>query len=271
MKTTQVLFIVINYFNEKEVIEFSNHLANQKFNNYELLIVNNGSKNHNLLFEAKRNSEKIKLIQPNKNLGYLQGANFALTSWLDDNPNLPEFVILCNTDIAFEDNNFFNDLFTTTGEIIGPSIFSSRSKNYQNPYYQNRISVKKLNFLSLIYSFYPFYILYQTIAIIKAFIKQSNSEEQQNQQQVYAVHGSFMIFRNNYFINGGNFNYGSFLYGEELFIAETALQNNLQVIYNPLLKIIHHEHSTTGTYKKPAHIKFMKQSIDWNRNTYFIK
>ena len=269
MKTSQVLFIIINYFNETEIETFIRHLKKQPFDNYQLLIVNNGSAEENKLIDISNTNDEITLLQPGKNLGYLGGAKYALAFWLNNKYHIPAFTILCNTDIEFASSDFFNLLANETADIIGPCILSSKSNTFQNPYYTKRITKNKLHILNMVYSFYPNYLLYQSLAIVKTLFTKINTSKPQFVQPIYAVHGSFMIFKNSFFTKGGNFNYESFLYGEEIFIAEIARQNSMQVIYNPNLKIVHHEHSTTGTFKKTSHIRYMKQSIVWLKKTFF--
>lgn len=269
MKTPQVLFIIINYFNESEVEVFIRHLKKQPLEDYHLLIVNNGSDDENKLIQISNNMDKITVLHPGKNIGYLGGAKYALTNWLNKNQQVPEFTILCNTDIEFASSDFFNILVKETADIIGPCIRSSKNNSFQNPYYKNRITKNKLIMLHRVYSFYPAYLLYQSLALIKSILIKNHPYESQTVQPIYAVHGSFMIFKNTFFMKGGNFNYESFLYGEEIFIAEIARQYSMQVIYDPNLKIVHHEHSTTGTFKKQSHIRFMKKSIEWLSKTFY--
>ena len=51
-----------------------------------------------------------------------------------------------------------------------------------------------------------------------------------------------MLFASSYFDKGGTLNYPSFLFGEELFVAEQARQLNLTTVFEPSLKIEHQQH-----------------------------
>ncbi len=270
MGTPKILFIVINYYNETEVGDFVTHLSKQSINDYQILIVNNGSKNLKVLEHITDSNTHASVIHSDKNHGYFGGAALAFNSWINQHSQLPDFVILCNTDIEFKSKDFFSSVINENADVIGPSIISSKNKLDQNPYYKHRIALRKLKLLRVIFSFYPFYLLYQSASIIKTFLtKQLNANTENKKQEVYTIHGSFMIFNQTFFSKRGNFNYGSFLYGEEIFIGEIARINSMKVVYDPNIQILHHEHSTTGTFKKPLHIKFMKQSIDYLINTFF--
>ena len=251
------------------MVEFVQHISKQKFNDYEIILVNNGSNQINLL-ESLAQSYPVTIVDSNENKGYLGGAEFGLTTYLNQNKELPSHLIVCNTDIIFGDDLFLSKLYTLTDDVIGPTIISSKTRLNQNPFYTNRISDKKLKFLKLIFSAYPLYVGYQLLSVVKNSLSLKKIDAiKDNSKKVYAIHGSFMIFNKSYFEKGGNFNYGSFLYGEEIYIAELARINCMSVTYHSSLKIIHQEHSTTGLFKKPLHVKYMSQSINYLLNRFF--
>lgn len=249
---------------------FIKQLSNQKFKDYKVVVVNNGSNNFERLQHSIELLPEAVLVNPNENKGYLGGANFGLNAFLKLPSDMPDKVIVCNTDIDFPTDSFLDSVSQLKADIIGPAIISSQTKADQNPFYSNRISLSKLRFLKVVFSVYLFYLMYQTLALAKNLFKRNAITQQITKpQNVYAIHGSFMIFNKSCFVKGMSFNYGSFLYGEEIYIAEIGRNNNMIVQYNPALQVIHNEHSTTGTYKKPQHIKFMSQSIKYLIKKYF--
>jgi hypothetical protein len=62
-------------------------------------------------------------------------------------------------------------------------------------------------------------------------------------ERIYAPHGSFLLFHRSYFEAGGTLRYGTFLFGEEIFVAETARQLGLAIVHDPRL-VVEHEQST---------------------------
>jgi hypothetical protein len=78
-----------------------------------------------------------------------------------------------------------------------------------------------------------------------------------------------MIFRRAYFDAGATLNFGSFLYGEELFVAEECRRTKQHISFEPSLKMIHREHTTTGIYKNASHMKWLHQSIRFIRDKYY--
>lgn len=269
MKTPSLLFLIINFYNESEVVDFITQLTLQKFRDYKVVVVNNGSDKLQWLQKQIILTGEVMLVNPQKNLGYLGGAAFGLTEFRMQY-QMPDKLIVCNTDIAFTSDMILSAIEDLKADVIGPAIISSKTKTDQNPFYTVRISKSKMHFLKFIFSFYLFYLVYQSLALAKnVFKKRAITKQSKEPLKVYAVHGSFMIFNKSYFEKGGSFNFGSFLYGEEIFVAEIARGKNMEVHYNPSIKVVHKEHSTTGTFKKPLHIRFMKQSINYLIKNFF--
>jgi GT2 family glycosyltransferase len=107
--------------------------------------------------------------------------------------------------------------------------------------------------------------------LIKTTVVKSNQNKITNEIDTYAIHGSFMIFNKTYFTKGGSINYPSLLFGEEIFVAETALQRGLKVIYEPSLHIEHRQNATTNSFKSKKLVQLMNQSYRYLLKTFFIK
>ena len=204
-KQERILFLLINYFNDKEVIEFiTTQLTRQQNIPYDIIVVNNGSSNPNALTNFNFGNNSIQVITPAENLGYLNGAKFGFDFYYRSNPT-PDFTILCNTDIILEDAHFLEKLMheqkNKNVEVIGPSIISALTHHHQNPMYKERLSLKKIRQLVFVCSHYPIYVLYQLGAYLKRFIKKLSNEKEKS-GFVYAVHGSFLIFTKHFLKKG---------------------------------------------------------------------
>jgi GT2 family glycosyltransferase len=82
------------------------------------------------------------------------------------------------------------------------------------------------------------------------------------ERQIFAPHGSCIIFHRNYFKRGGSLQHVAFLFAEELFIAEEARRIGLRVVYAPTIRIDDLEHASTGRFLSRKMIRYRKQSID---------
>ncbi len=122
-----ILFLLVNYFNEEEVCSFIQKQLKPIENNFiDVVITDNGSRT-SLLNEIESKHANITLVKTGSNLGYFGAANLGLTKYLERNKDYPQAVIVCNTDIKLAENFFNvlqNKLAENTFDILGPSIYS---------------------------------------------------------------------------------------------------------------------------------------------------
>jgi hypothetical protein len=78
-----------------------------------------------------------------------------------------------------------------------------------------------------------------------------------------------MIFSRRYFRAGGNFEYSVFLFGEEIFVAETAKGLGLAVRYCPWLGVLDNEHASTGIIRSRKVAGYMKDATNYLVEHYF--
>jgi len=267
-----ILFLLVNYFNEEEVCSFIDEQLKPIENNFiDIIITDNGSRT-SLLNEIESKYSNVSLVKSGSNLGYFGAANLGLTNYLNRNKEYPQVVIICNTDIKLADNFFtvlHNKLSDTDFDILGPSIHSSFLKYYQNPYITNRIKKSKISFLHFVSSDYFLYSLFTIYHLVKTKLLGRANAKQNEAMKPYAVHGSFMLFNRAFFQKGGTINYPCVLFGEELFVAEQALKLNLNTLYEPALQVEHNEHATTGTFKSKEAVAYLHQSYTFLLNIYF--
>jgi GT2 family glycosyltransferase len=264
----KILFLLINYFNDEETCLFiTKQLLHQSVRDLNILIVDNGSKDRAKLESFAAMHPEITLAGHGNNLGYIGGACYGLKKFLEAGNAIPELVILSNTDIEFADDHFVANLCSITEkvdfDILGPDIFSDMLHHHQNPLMDKRISIRKLRMLTFLSSsawlHYLFLIYYYCRHhLMRRFRKQRQSSLYPH--SVYGIHGAFMIFRNTFFSKGGSFDSPLNLFGEEIFISEMALEKNMNVVFEPSLKIIHHEHSTTRVFKSRQAVKQLHAS-----------
>lgn len=270
---SKILFLLVNYFNEKEVCTFVNEQLQPNANKFiDVVIIDNGTKETSLLDEIANNYDNVSVLRSENNLGYFGGANLGLTNYLNKHNGYSDAIIICNTDITLQ-GNFFEALQQQIAkqnfDVLGPSIYSSLLNYYQNPYIINRISKGKLRFLHFVSSSYILYSLFTVYHFLKTKLFGRQNSKPNLVINPYALHGSFMIFNKTFFEKGGTINYPSILFGEELFIAEQVQKLNLNMVYEPALQIEHNEHATTGVFKSRKTVAYLHQSYTHLLQTYF--
>lgn len=285
MAKANILTICIHYHNTEEVIGFIKGLFAQHVNvAHEVVVVDNSGeltcKDEDLQELCRDNSPLI--YNPGKNMGYYGAASWGMNKYLEENP-LPDWVIVCNTDISFKDAHFFDKLLSyhqaSPSAVISPIVFAESSGRVWNAHTVVRPSCLRVHLYKLILSCYPTLFLYNILSLLKGKMQDflqwlltlaGFTNTLSNEPAViYAPNGAYTIFNRSYFEAGGNLDHGSFLYGEEVFVAETVRRLGLNVLYDPRLKIIHRGRSTTNIFKSPQILRFKREAVTYYVNKFF--
>ncbi|MFH1974976.1 MAG: glycosyltransferase [Pseudomonadota bacterium] len=286
MLTPSILTICVNYNNDEETAGFVKALLAQKgiFDQRVIIVDNSETPLSDGPLNALANKYwQIWLRVPGRNLGYYGGAALGLREYIKEFP-LPDWIIVCNTDIDLIQPDFlskFCDLYSVSHPaVIAPSIISAVSGRDQNPYIRKRPARFRMHFYKWTFRYYPIFMIYQLLALLKNKILfilnrslvQSNANSNQKvlvPQQIYAPHGSFVVYNRKYFESGGTLHHGVFLFGEEIFIAETAKHLGLTIVYDTKLRVLHWEHTTTSIFKSRKISRFVKEAAKYCADTFF--
>ena len=227
------------------------------------------------IFELNQIIEKskldIKIFSYKKNLYYWPAVKKVINTMKGMIGSYPDWVIVCNNDITFKDKNFFKVLSKTNKEkypIIGPNIINS--KGFQlNPFMIYPLSRFEKFYWNIYFFSYPLSIIILNIKkLIETYYKKSKAKSITTNQQVYAVHGSAILFSNYFFDKGGWIDDNFEMYGEELTVAEIAKNLNLPITFFPELRIIHHEHKSTRKINRRLLFNKAKKSHRYFQSEY---
>ena len=147
MESTYITNIVICYANEDEIIEYAKQVAKQTMaEKIKLIVVVNLEQKGITYLKVKLSQIGItyKIINPQKNLGYLNG----LLCGYEQDKLYSKWYILSNTDIEIPDKNtvekFLKRKYLNDSEIwvVGPSVFAPKKGSFSNPYMIVRPSKK---------------------------------------------------------------------------------------------------------------------------------
>lgn len=265
--TKHIAFVVVNYFNDDEVIHFvESCLFKNDSSNLLVYIVNNGSKRPDDLESKVELNSKITLIQASTNSGYFGAFHLALDFHKSHFDFIPDIFVLCNTDLKIESSDWMQQLLAAADNpqtgLIGPSLISSLTGKQQNPFLEDRMSAKKIDRLLFFFSSYFGYLIYQSLYYLKAKLKSTSITQANSPIPCYAIHGAFVAMTSNFVHTAyADFKDAPFLYSEELFLAEIAKKHSYKSMYIPSIKIIHDEHSTTGIFKSRKGVQLMHASL----------
>jgi len=273
------LLICVNYNSEQDTKEYLDSFMLQDLSeSLEAIVVDNSEQKElpEILKKITTDYNKTSVLFPDKNLGFYNGAAWALDKRLE-NDELPEWVVVSNTDLYFEDKEFFSKLFDlhdiNPPEIIAPSIISSLTGVDQNPQIRLRPSKRRMWFYTIIYNYYFVAQAYWLLSIVKnkirSFFRKKSPTDSLNPEEIYAPHGSFVILNKRYFQKGGSIHHGCFLFGETIGLAETAISLGMRVVYDPRLSLHHKEHASYGIIRSRKSIKYQLEGSLYTYNTFF--
>jgi GT2 family glycosyltransferase len=274
------LTLCVNYHRDDETLRFVQGLLSQVDAVDQRVIVVDNSVPPLIdgpLSRLSQEDERASVVRPGRNLGYFGGAALGLQCYCKS-AEMAEWIIVCNTDIEFSQEDFLCklDLFhggPHASAVVAPAIIASFSGCSQNPHMRSRPTRVRMHFYKWIYRLPPLFWVYETLSFIKralfhGALPSTGSEMlAEGPTTIYSPHGAFIAFHRRYFEAGGSLNHGVFLFGEETFVAETCRRLGLAVQYDHRLKIIHREHGATGHLRESR--KLHAEAAAYCADTFF--
>jgi GT2 family glycosyltransferase len=233
----------------------------------------------------------LRYVQAPQNLGYFGGAALGLRSFAAEH-GWPDWVIVSNVDVEFRQPNVLELLaqgpWAADVGIVAPSIWSSKSFRDLNPWLVRRPAAARMRFYKVVFSNVYTLNAYEILAAAKpalryaaikaASVVRSLGHQQRSasevpdgrpRQRIYAPHGSCLLFARAYFDRGGTLDYPQFLFGEEIYVAETVRALGLQVVYEPRLRVWHDDHASTGLIRSRFVARHVSASARFIADQYF--
>jgi len=125
----KVDIILLNWNNEEDTIECIESLKKINYDNYKIIVVDNGSKEESISKIEKQYSD-LCIIKNESNLGFAGGNNIGIKYAIDNNA---DYVLLINND-TIVDENFLTELVEVGGAdekngLLGSKIYFHSEKN----------------------------------------------------------------------------------------------------------------------------------------------
>ena len=278
-----ILVLGVSYHSDADTRAFvEDVLAGSDAGNLSVIIVDNSSPS--TLAESMKDvlveNPNFSILTPGRNLGYYGAATWALSTYCTSQP-LPEWTIVSNVDLAIRAENFFQRLIDFGSQhdfdVIAPAISSELSRRDQNPFMVTRPSPGRMHFYKSIFRYYPINVAYSMLSLSLLKLRSLRVHTQEVKLKpslnrpisIYAPHGSFIAFRSSYFEKGGTLDHPVFLFGEEIFVAETARRLGLTIGYDPRLQVIHREHKSTGYFPSRRISAYSSEAATYCADHYF--
>jgi len=254
--SSKVLIITVNFRQDQCTLRLLKSATKlNRFASCDLLIVNNNAEVNSVSNIRRASAEfgNVELLEAPQNGGYFGAANWALRHYLE-RLGAPDWVVVCNNDIVFDDPHFLLRLLVKDPGRLGmiaPSIVSGLTGYDENPSIRHRPSRFRMwryrVWLSNYYMMWFKQWLSPSVRKIRHALKKwTGSADCGTAETIYAPSGSFLIFSRKFFEAGGFIDDGSFLYAEEFRVAEMCRHLGLPVIHDPELRVWHEGSQSTG-------------------------
>lgn len=279
----RVLFLCINFHGRDSTVRFVRSVDKQTIRPHvKVLVIDNSVGEDDANYLASNLGDSATVLRPGKNLGFFGAAAWGYRQ-VAGAAELPPWVIVSNADIEIAQCDFcerLDQMWIGDHEvhIVAPAIISKRTGLDENPRMRVRPTRARMRFYYFLYRSYYAYFLYQCFSLLKKRLmsvaggrvtRSDKVPRLQHGEPIYAPHGAFIAFHRSYFDNGGALDYGSFLFGEEIFVAELARRRGMTVRYDPSLCVVHDSHSTTGVIKNRTMLAYERASIEYLVRTFF--
>ncbi len=218
-------------------------------------------------------SDAIHYLAPSHNLGYFGGARWALSSDAARSFGA-DWTVVSNVDLTFDPTELravLSEFDARKIGVIAPAITSKDALERLNPFLEQRPRRARMRVYKYVFASYWCFALYSWGAEIlrrRAWSSAATSE-MNRERDIYAPHGSFMIFSAEFFCRGGSLDHPPFLFGEEFTVAERAREVSLPVVYCPAIRITHEQHASVARLPSRLHQRFMHAAATYVADAFF--
>lgn len=272
-----VSIICINYNSDEDTLSYLESLEKAYYKVVDnlyltVILIDNSTRKNIIDFENKLNEFSFKVVYiKNINNGYFGAAQVGL-NYIKEYQILSDFTIVSNVDLGINEY-FFNILiskkYAQEVGVVAPSIISKYRQADLNPKIIRKVPKAKFMIFKTIFSNDLLFRIQNKINTYKYRKKRILDKSSYHMKNIYAPHGAFIIFTKEYFDRGGSFDYPIFLFGEEIFVAESCIQLGLNVIYDQELKILDNDHGSTGKEKLTFLRNEYKKALNYVLKNYY--
>ncbi len=265
-------FVILHYLAYDDTIEcIESILKNISYNNYNIVVVDNGSDNNSgeRIMLKYQNQSNLKTIINSENLGFAKGNNTGFKYAKYELKS--DFIALINNDTIIQQADFIDLIIDKYNSfpfhILGPDIISVSDNSHQNPRVETLSDIDSVNMFIRHYRFFlllNYMRLDKTIEKLKKiFLPDSrlpSSENEnlnpENKEMINVkLHGSCLVFSRDYIKRYDGLYPKTFLYSEESILNYIVKRDRLLTIYFPDARILHKEDVATNYHIKKGYLK----------------
>ncbi|MDE5947154.1 MAG: glycosyltransferase [Oscillospiraceae bacterium] len=268
----------------EETIACVKSIDNNINGNKKIIVVDNASPNASgkELKKIYSESETVEVLLSKENLGFAKGNNIGYKYAVDKYH--PDFIVVMNNDMEIKQKDFISCIEKSYEKhhfaIMGPDVYSTKMEYHQNPQTRKLMNLEELkksyNKLKMKEKLlFVVHLKWYIKHFLKLDIKDEAKEKERKMSRPFIneikenimLHGSCYVFSDEYMKLHKRecFYSGTFMYMEAEILYYLAKKNNEKIVYDPSMKVFHHEDiSTNATFKRYQKsvfsVKCLKQS-----------
>ena len=259
-----VRVIILNYNQPELTIACANSVLAQTYRNFEVVIVDNGSRIDKIKYLEDNKPAQAILIKSEINIGYAKGNNFGCSAITG---SAPDYYFVLNNDTVINDSLAIAklvDVFRLKGErcaIVAPLVDTITTNEDVFKQIQGR---KLLKTRDLIISQSAF--LSRTPygkKVTGEFLYKAKMPLRANSlYEVDCVSGAAFVIKSSYCRNNEIFDPNTFLYFEEIILGEELLKQYLKSFINTEVVVQHYHGMSSGKRGKKQPFKMFKYGLE---------
>ena len=253
-----VSFVILHYMALEETIQCVESIRNNIDGDKKIVIVDNFSPNGTFK-DLKVRYEKepdVEVLETGSNLGFAKGNNFGYRFAVKEHD--PDYVVVMNNDMEIRQRDFILQMEKSFEEyafdVLGPDIYSTKKKYHQNP--QTRKMPDRGDLEKSLRSFrlknaLRFMIPLKWLILERLGRRPAPEKRAENYVDHVVedplLHGSCYVFSRPFTEKHpeGCFYDGTFMYLEAEILCYQCRRDGEKMIYDPRLKVDHHEDVAT--------------------------
>lgn len=265
----RIAVVVLHYENARDTAECLNSLLEQDFQDFDVVVVDNGSVRGKIdeIKEDYKERENFHFIISKDNLGFAKGNNLGFKYAKKELHS--NIIILANNDLLFEERDFLTKLSNmykgSKFDVAGPRIVSLVDGMNQNPV-SRMFACKKDAEIRLIKTRVLYVVSFLNLdTVLKNKFAHPITQFEYKEGTDFQLHGACLIFGEQYIRDHDGLYDGTFMYGEEDILRFQVEKENLKMKYLNDIEVKHKEGSSTNSVYKKAKSKrqfFYKWRID---------
>ncbi len=226
----KVSVIIPNWNGKELLVDCLTSLSHQKFNDYEVILVDNASSDDSLDYTIE-NFSSVKIVKLNKNYGFAKAINEGVKA------SSAEYAVFLNNDTKV-DRNWLKSIVDCADKNRDVISVNSKILNFYNRKLIDGVGIE-VNEVG------------QARSIGWG---ETDNNQYSKEMYIFGATGGAALFRRNDFIKIGMFDESFFMYSEEVDFAFRAQFIGYKSIYCPKA-IVFHKHKATAK-KLPHHIEY---------------